>query len=161
MSKKYYMIDKRNRRVSTEMKEYTLEELKEYFTYDDGEISNVERMTEVKDIDDLMELLEEEAAGMAVPYAFTEVNKIKQLAKDLDQAIIEARKKGVEVNKLKMYREQAGLSQAQLADASGVNKRMLQYYEQGARDLNKTQAGTLLKLAKALGCHMEDLIGEE
>ena len=64
------------------------------------------------------------------------------------------------MNKLKMYREKAGLSQSQLADASGVNKRMLQYYEQGARDLNKTQAGTLLKLARALGCQMEDLLDD-
>lgn len=35
---------------------------------------------------------------------------------------------------------------------------MLQKYEQGDRDLNKAQAETVYKLAKALNCKMEELI---
>lgn len=38
---------------------------------------------------------------------------------------------------LKKYRERAGLSQAQLAEASGVNIRMIQHYEQGDKDIKK------------------------
>lgn len=62
------------------------------------------------------------------------------------------------MNRLKNIREAAGLSQAKLAEASGVNIRMIQYYEQGVKDINKAQAITVYKLASALGCSMEDLI---
>ena len=64
------------------------------------------------------------------------------------------------MSKLKAYREQAGLSQAQLSDASGVNKGTIQKYEQGTKDINKAQGQILLKLARTLGCYMEDLIDE-
>lgn len=62
------------------------------------------------------------------------------------------------MNKLKEKRTQLELSQIQLAKASGVSLRMLQKYEQGVRDLNKAQAETVYKLAKALNCKMEELI---
>ena len=62
------------------------------------------------------------------------------------------------MNKLKEKRMQRKLSQSQLAKASGVSLRMLQKYEQGDRDLNKAQAETVYKLAKALNCKMEALI---
>lgn len=50
------------------------------------------------------------------------------------------------------------MSQAQLATVSGVNLRMIQYYEQGAKDIRKANGETLLKLSQALGCRMEDLM---
>ena len=59
---------------------------------------------------------------------------------------------------LKNIRDNAGLSQSQLSDRSGFNVRMIQYYEQGVKEINKAQAITLFKLAQALGCNMEDLI---
>lgn len=62
------------------------------------------------------------------------------------------------MNKLQMRRKEKGLSQSQLAEASGVNKRMIQYYEQGAKDIRKAQVETVLKLAHALGCLIEDII---
>ncbi len=62
------------------------------------------------------------------------------------------------MNNLKEIRTQQGLSQSQLAKASGVSLRMLQKYEQGVRDLNKAQAETVYKLAKVLNCKMEELI---
>lgn len=61
-------------------------------------------------------------------------------------------------NKLKQKRESLGLSQWELAQASGVNWRMIQFYEQGAKDINKAQVVTLSKLADALGCEIKDLI---
>ena len=60
--------------------------------------------------------------------------------------------------RLKLYRAKARLSQSKLAELSGVNVRMIQYYEQGAKDINKAQAETLFKLAKTLNCSIEDLI---
>ena len=69
------MIDENNRNVWEKLKEYTLEELKEFFTTDNKEYSNVEKMKFVKDIDDLEELLAEEYDGMRVPYRFEVVEK--------------------------------------------------------------------------------------
>lgn len=59
---------------------------------------------------------------------------------------------------LKKYREAAGLSQSQLAEKSGVNFRMIQYYEQRAKDINKAEGLRLHQLAQALGCTMENLL---
>ena len=59
---------------------------------------------------------------------------------------------------LKEYRAKAGLSQSQLGESSGVNVRMIQYYEQGVKDINKASGETLYKLSQALGCKMEDLM---
>lgn len=66
--------------------------------------------------------------------------------------------KGEKMTKLKNIRDKAGLSQAQLSERSGVNIRMIQHYEQGVKDINKAQGITLLKIAKALGTTIEDLL---
>lgn len=62
------------------------------------------------------------------------------------------------MRKIKEIREKVGLSQSQLSIASGVNRRMIQSYEQGAKDINKAQAITLYKLSKALNVQIEDLL---
>ena len=59
---------------------------------------------------------------------------------------------------IKELRAKNRMSQSQLAAASGVNVRMIQKYEQGAQDINKASGETLLKLSRALGCRMEDLM---
>lgn len=59
---------------------------------------------------------------------------------------------------LTTIRKARGFTQGQLAQQSGVALRMIQLYEQRQNDISKAQAGTLLSLAKALGCDMEDLI---
>lgn len=61
-------------------------------------------------------------------------------------------------NNLKELRRKAGLTQAQLAEKSGVNIRMVQYYESGFKDLNKAAFETGLKIAEALECDPRDLI---
>ena len=61
-------------------------------------------------------------------------------------------------NKLKKIRVQQGLSQSLLSKKANVSLRSLQAYEQDDRDLNKAQAETVYKLAKALNCKMEELI---
>lgn len=71
--KKYYKIDKTNRDSRLELEEHTLEDLKAYFTIDNEDYSNIDRIAEVEDIYDLREFLEKEAEGMAVPYEFVEV----------------------------------------------------------------------------------------
>ena len=62
------------------------------------------------------------------------------------------------MNRLKEIRETKGLSQSQLAKASGVNVRLIQHYEQGFRDINKASAETVLKLADALGCDIREIM---
>ena len=59
---------------------------------------------------------------------------------------------------LKRIRTASGLSQAALAEASGVSLRMIQYYEQRVRDINAAGALTVYRMACALGCTVEDLI---
>ena len=51
-----------------------------------------------------------------------------------------------------------GLTQKELSKNSGVSLRMIQQYEQRAKDINKTQAASLFNIAKALGCAAEDLL---
>ena len=62
------------------------------------------------------------------------------------------------MSKLKHIREAHKMSQSQLAEASGVNVRMIQHYEQGFKDINKASVITVYKLAKALNINTEDLI---
>lgn len=59
---------------------------------------------------------------------------------------------------LKELRNEAGLSQSQLSEKSGVNLRMIQKYENQDRDIRKASGETLQKLATTLGCQMEDLM---
>ena len=61
-------------------------------------------------------------------------------------------------NAIKRFRAYAQLSQSQLAQKSGVALRQIQMFEQGHRDIHKTQGETLMRLAQALHCRMEDLL---
>lgn len=62
--------------------------------------------------------------------------------------------------RLKLIRSRLGLSQSQLAKASGVKLRNIQLYEQKINDIDKASAIILYKLARALNCSMEDLLEE-
>ena len=59
---------------------------------------------------------------------------------------------------LKRIRTAYGFTQAELAERSGVSLRSIQMYEQRNKNINKASADTMYRLAKALGCTMEDLI---
>jgi len=59
---------------------------------------------------------------------------------------------------LRRFRELAGLSQSELSAEADVSLRSIQMYEQRNKDINKAQAITVLKLARILGCEVEDLI---
>lgn len=59
---------------------------------------------------------------------------------------------------LEFRRQTKRFTQKTLAEKSGVNIRMIQYYEQRYKDINKAQAITLYKIAHALGCKIEDLL---
>ena len=59
---------------------------------------------------------------------------------------------------LKYIRTIYNLTQAELAEQSGVSLRSIQMYEQRNKNINKANAETLYRLARTLGCTMEDLI---
>ena len=59
---------------------------------------------------------------------------------------------------LRTLRRLLGYSQRMLAEKSGVSLRMIQQYEQGAKDINKASGESLVALSRALGCRMEDLL---
>ena len=73
--------------------------------------------------------------------------------------IVDARMKDYfpETN-LKRIRTAYGCTQAELAQRSNVSLRSIQMYEQRNKDINKASVDTVYRLAKALGCTMEDLI---
>ncbi len=62
------------------------------------------------------------------------------------------------MSNLKKIREQKLMTQAELSEKSGVNLRMIQYYEQGAKDICKCNVMTALSLADALGCDIRDIL---
>ena len=59
---------------------------------------------------------------------------------------------------LARYRKARGLSQSQLANASGLSLRSIQLYEQRQNDINNAQYNRLQALAKTLCCKIEDLL---
>lgn len=60
--------------------------------------------------------------------------------------------------KLQQIRKARGFSQRELSEVSGVTLRMIQLYEQRQNDISKAQVNIVIRLAKALGCKVEDLI---
>ena len=73
--------------------------------------------------------------------------------------IVDARMKDYfpETN-LKRIRTTYGCTQAEMAQRSNVSLRSIQMYEQRNKDINKASVDTVYRLAKVLGCTMEDLI---
>lgn len=62
------------------------------------------------------------------------------------------------MSKFKEKREEKRMTQAELSEKSGVNLRMIQYYEQCAKDIRKCNVMTALSLADALGCDIRDIL---
>ena len=60
--------------------------------------------------------------------------------------------------RLQTLRKNRGLTQIELSVASDVSLRMIQLYEQRRNDINKVEVGTVIRLARALGCAVEDVV---
>lgn len=60
--------------------------------------------------------------------------------------------------KLQKQRKICGYSQNTLAQKADVNLRTLQQYELGAKDINKASVSAVIRLARVLGCKVEDLL---
>lgn len=64
-------------------------------------------------------------------------------------------------SKLRYMRVRNNLSQQQLADATGIKKRLIQTYEQGERNIDHAQIDTLCALCDALNCQITDILEDE
>lgn len=62
------------------------------------------------------------------------------------------------MSNLARIRRERSLSQGDLVRISGVSRSLITKYESGERDINKASAITLLKIATALNCKIEDLL---
>lgn len=93
----------------------------------------------------------EEVCAMYCPLHESDIQKFVMI---MEERMDAAR----EQSQLKRLRAYAELSQRQLAEASGVPLRQIQLFEQGERDINKTQANTLVQLARALYCRPQELL---
>ena len=62
---------------------------------------------------------------------------------------------------LKEIRESRGMSQTDLAAATGIPKRMIQAYEQGYRNINGAKLSTLLTFANALNYPIDQIVTDE
>lgn len=62
------------------------------------------------------------------------------------------------MSKLSEIRKSKYLSQNDLVNATGISRSSITKYEIGNRDINKASGETLLKLATALSCKIEDLL---
>ena len=60
--------------------------------------------------------------------------------------------------RLQTLRKNRGLTQVELSVATDVSLRMIQLYEQRQNDIAKAEAGTVIRLARALGCAVEDVV---
>ena len=62
---------------------------------------------------------------------------------------------------LKRQRISKGLTQEGLAELANVNIKSIASYEQNPQKLTSASAGTVYKLADALGCDIEDILNNE
>ncbi len=65
------------------------------------------------------------------------------------------------MSKLQKIRKKRCLTQKELSDLSGVPFSILKKYESGEREIIKASAETLLRLATALTCPIEELLENE
>ena len=59
---------------------------------------------------------------------------------------------------MQQIRKASGMTQKKLAEEAGATLRMIQLYEQRRQDVNKAQAGTITRIARTLGCEVDDLL---
>ena len=60
--------------------------------------------------------------------------------------------------RLRRIRSAYGCSQSRLSEMSGVGLRSIQMYEQRRKSINRAEAESVLRLARALGCEIEDIM---
>ena len=67
----------------------------------------------------------------------------------------------MEMSNIKKVRIEKGLTQAQLAEKSGLNIGTLRHYEQGSKNLDNAKIETLMDICDALDCRLYEIIQNE
>ena len=75
---------------------------------------------------------------------------------EVADALLTANRSG-KPTRLRSMRRARGLTQRELAETSGVSLRMVQLYEQRQNDIMRAEFATVQRLARALGCAVEEL----
>jgi transcriptional regulator with XRE-family HTH domain len=60
--------------------------------------------------------------------------------------------------KLQKSREEAGLTQEDLSEKTGISLSTIRSFEQRQRELTRARYNTVRDLARAIGCEIEDII---
>lgn len=77
------------------------------------------------------------------------------------QAMVIREQKDIEKTKLQEARVKRGISQGELADATGVPKKTIQGYEQKRLHIDSAKLNTLCDISLALNCKVEDILESE
>ncbi len=80
----------------------------------------------------------------------------KKLKKNLDNIRFTAEAGGLRIN-----RELLGISLEELSMKSGIPVSLLQEYEGGVKDINSAKLLILLKLSKAMGCTLSEILTDK
>ena len=81
--------------------------------------------------------------------------------KVLEAQIENLKKQKLPISNLELCRRNKNMTQQELSDASDVSIRCIRAYEQRVKNINHAQAITIIRLAKVLGCEMQDLLEDE
>lgn len=86
---------------------------------------------------------------------------LHEAGEDKVVAVLDQRVRSAEArfpSRLQTARRSRGLTQRELAEASGVNRRTIEEYERGDKDLSRAAFVTVRALARVLGVPPEDLV---
>jgi transcriptional regulator with XRE-family HTH domain len=81
---------------------------------------------------------------------------MKGLINMIDNPILNSYK-----SKLKKMRTSKGMTQSELANLSGINKKSIASYEQNPEKINKVSVEKIIILSDCLGCEVSDIVETE
>lgn len=145
--------------VEVEYPEFTVDEISEFLDENNREYTVEEKN---KAIDLVAQYEEDNTTDMDVVINLIDRVLRKEARKEL---IKEAAKLGISIQGIRFssypledMRRARNLTQAQLAELSGVSQQNISEYESGKRNLLTARADTLMKLAVVLGCFIDDIL---
>ena len=77
------------------------------------------------------------------------------------QAIEKLAERGNTPTSLRTMRVRRGLSQSELAEASGISRKTIQKFEQECSKIDNTKLSTLCSLSEALNCRISDILDDK
>lgn len=145
--------------VEIEYPEFTVDAISEFLDENNREYTVEEKN---RAIELVAQYEEDNTTDMDVVIGLLDRVLRKKARKEL---IKEAAKLGIRLQDIRFssypledMRRARNLTQAQLAELSGVSQQNLSEYESGKRNLLTARADTLMKLAVVLGCFIDDIL---